>query len=537
MDLSALPPIRDLPFPLLNKIAIIIINFTVGLLVLTVVNHTSSRSKSEKLFLLMSLSMLAWVDGAYLARIFGNTSYLALPLLRFAWFATPFLFYLTYLTSVHFLKREGKFNKFSLILLVAVVIIASIAAVTPWVVEGYKFTNGILDIVYGPAFYPYLIITLVTIAGTVLSMWKTKLSNAVKAFLLGVIIFYVLNAIFNITLPVFLHITNLYFIGDYSTVFLLGATTYAILRHKLFDIKVFATEVLTVMIWVILLVRIFLYPGSVDQSFVDIGVFLLSVFFGVLVIRSVNVEVKQKEELSRLTKELKSIDAKKDEFINMAAHELRAPLTAIKGFISMVISGDTGAVSKQTKEFLQDSAVSTERMIRLVNNMLNVSRIEEGRLTYQAEIFPLSKAATEVYSEFQVEAERKSLEFSIDIQAKVTDLVYVDADKLHEVIVNFVSNAIKYTEKGFIKIKVLNTVPNIVRLEVVDSGNGISPEEQKRLFQKFYRVEAKVGKTIGTGLGLYISKLLIQKFGGRIGVNSATGKGSTFWFELPVRKA
>lgn len=240
--------------------------------------------------------------------------------------------------------------------------------------------------------------------------------------------------------------------------------------------------------------------------------------------------------LREANEQLKLADDKKNEFINMAAHELRAPLTAIKGFLSMVISGDTGDITTQTKEFLEDSASSTDRMIRLVNNMLNVSRIEEGRLVYNPEAFKLRDAAHAVYLEFQIEAERKQLSFTVDVEENVTDMVFVDQDKLHEVIVNFISNAIKYTEKGSIVLKIRNPQVGIVRLEVIDTGTGISKEEQTRLFQKFYRVEAKVGKTIGTGLGLYISKLLIEKFGGKIGVISGENTGSTFWFELPVHK-
>lgn len=354
--------------------------------------------------------------------------------------------------------------------------------------------------------------------------------------MVGVFTFYILNAIFNITLPVVFRITNLYFIGDYSTVFLLGATTYAILRHKLFDIKVFATEILTVAIWVTLLVRIFLYAGSVTQSIVDLTVFLLTVFFGVLVIRSVNTEVKQKNELTHLTEELKELDAKKNEFINMAAHELRAPLTAIKGFLSMVIAGDSGPIEEKTKEFLQDSAVSTQRMIRLVNNMLNVGRIEEGRMIYTEEEFRMSEAAAEIFSEFKIEAEHKHLVFHLEVADGVHDHVYGDKDRIEEIIVNFASNAIKYTEVGSVTMRVFNPTSGIVRFEVVDTGTGVSEIEQKKLFHKFYRVQAKVGKTIGTGLGLYISKLLIEKFGGTIGVSSIENKGSTFWFELPVYK-
>jgi signal transduction histidine kinase len=175
-------------------------------------------------------------------------------------------------------------------------------------------------------------------------------------------------------------------------------------------------------------------------------------------------------------------------------------------------------------------------MIRLVNNMLDVGRIEEGRLTLTPSLFSISKVVTAVHGEFQGEAMNKGLNFTTDISANAVDQVFVDEDKIHEVLVNLVSNAIKYTEKGNVTISLTNPNLDTVRIEVKDTGAGISAEEQKKLFQKFYRVQSVVGKTIGTGLGLYISKLLIERFGGTIGLISESGQGSNFWFELPVDK-
>ncbi len=289
-------------------------------------------------------------------------------------------------------------------------------------------------------------------------------------------------------------------------------------------------------ITVLLATKVFLDPHFLNSFAGDILLILLNSSLVGLFIQNLHHETTQRKNITLLQKQLEELDSKKDEFINMAAHELRAPLTAIKGFLSMVIGGDAGVISPEAKGFLVDSAVSTERMIRLVNNMLNVSRIEENRMFYQDEDVHIGHTAHGVYSEFQVEAERKALHFGVEMANTVNDLVFSDGDKLHEVLVNFVSNAIKYTEKGSVTIRITNPSADKVRLEVIDTGSGISKEEQKKLFQKFYRVEAKVGKTIGTGLGLYISKLLIEKYGGTIGVISKENNGSTFWFELPTKQ-
>lgn len=238
--------------------------------------------------------------------------------------------------------------------------------------------------------------------------------------------------------------------------------------------------------------------------------------------------------LQSANQQLKELDQRKNEFLNMAAHELRAPMTAIKGYISMLIEGDAGEIPEKARGFLTDAQGVTERLIRLVNNMLNVSRIEENRMVFQVEDVHLAEVARTVFSEFQGEAVRKNLQFDLEIPNELRDLVTVDSDRIHEVIANFLSNAIKYTEKGFVKLTLSEPESGYVRVAVSDSGLGISEDEQKKLFQKFSRAESAVGKTVGTGLGLYITKLLVEKFNGRIGLHSEAGQGSTFWFEIPL---
>ena len=239
--------------------------------------------------------------------------------------------------------------------------------------------------------------------------------------------------------------------------------------------------------------------------------------------------------LQQINTKLKYLDKQKNEFISVAAHELRAPMTAIKGFLSMIMEGDAGRINDKVKDYLAEAVQGNDRLIRLVNNMLNVSRIEEGRMVYKMGNINLAKAAETVFNEFKITAQDKKLKISLNISSGLKDKVNVDQDRIHEVISNLISNAIKYTDKGSISINLSQPDKNTVRLEVKDTGLGISEEEQKKLFEKFVQTSSGAGKQMGSGLGLYITKLLVEKFGGKLGLESEESKGSTFWFELPVK--
>jgi signal transduction histidine kinase len=301
-------------------------------------------------------------------------------------------------------------------------------------------------------------------------------------------------------------------------------------------LKSFGVGALTIFLMVATFLEIFFYTLFEGLTF-RVIVFFALIILSILVFQLLTAEEKRKEELSNFNKKLTEIGRQKDEFISMAAHELRAPLSAIKGYLSMVVEGDTGDIPEKTRGFLADANSINERLIRLVNNMLNVSRIEEGRMVYQWENESLSRVTRAVFAQFRAEAEREGLEYSLEIDSGMKDKIYVDPDRIYEVIGNLISNAVKYTNKGSVLVKLSQPSKTKVRFEVIDTGPGITDEEQGRLFKKFYRAESSVGKTIGTGLGLYISKLLVEKFGGRIGLESEIDKGSKFWFDLPLAES
>lgn len=529
-------PFVTQPLPFFNRALLLPINFIAAALVLMVLNHNGLKEKKRKIFITMALFIMMWVDFAYLARRTGDASLsFTETLLRIAWTATPPVFFSSYWISVTFAEKNKEFKKLTILLLALTICLSALTAFTDIFIAGVSVQNANLDIIYGGGFLPFLGVVLLLMICTLLPVLRTKPTGATLSFLIGLLIFYVANLIFNITLPFFFGITHLYYFGDYSTIFLLTLTTYAIIRHGLFDIKVFTTEILTVVIWSILLTQL-ATANTVTDMAVDGGVLAVMILFGIFLIRSVRREIEQSQELQLLTEKLKSLDAQKNEFLNVASHELRAPMTAVKGYLSMIQDGDAGELPSEAKEFLDEAIGETDRMIRLVNNMLNVARIEEGRMVFEQGEVKLSEVVGHVFNELSFEAESKKLGYSYNPKEPLSDKVIVDVDRIHEAVVNLINNAIKYTDSGKIVVRLLNPSPEIIRFEVEDTGPGMTPDEVAKLFNKFYRTESYVGKKMGTGLGLYISKLLIQKFGGQIGVSSEKGKGSLFWFELPVNK-
>lgn len=247
-------------------------------------------------------------------------------------------------------------------------------------------------------------------------------------------------------------------------------------------------------------------------------------------------------KLKNANQQLKELDQLKDEFLSIASHELRTPMTAIRSYLWMALSGKGGPVSAKQKYYLERTYASTERMIKLVNDMLNVSRIESGRISLEIAQINIRGLCLEVLHEVAPRA----AEIGIDIKLEAIDstdkhsqlLVVGDSDKLKEVLINFISNSLKFTEKGGkINISATKENKNII-VKVADTGVGIDKESQKYLFQKFgfmkgsYRTNQDASQ--GTGLGLYICKSIIDLHGGEIWVESeGRGTGATFVFSLP----
>jgi len=237
--------------------------------------------------------------------------------------------------------------------------------------------------------------------------------------------------------------------------------------------------------------------------------------------------------LHDITRE-KMIERMKSEFVSIAAHQLRTPLSAIKWTLKMILDGDLGEVPKEQREFLEKTYQSNERIINLINDLLNVSRIEEGRYLYKpilTDFIPILDSLIDSYKE---EIKKKNLKLKLKKPQKLPK-VKVDVEKISLAIQNLLENAIRYNkESGEIEIN-LKEKGKEIEFSIRDTGIGIPKDQQNRVFTKFFRgYNAIKMETEGSGLGLFITKNIIEAHGGKIWFESEEGKGTTFYFTLPI---
>jgi two-component system phosphate regulon sensor histidine kinase PhoR len=231
----------------------------------------------------------------------------------------------------------------------------------------------------------------------------------------------------------------------------------------------------------------------------------------------------------------KLIERMKTEFVSIAAHQLRTPLSAIKWTLKMLLDGDLGPLSKDQKEFIKKTYSSNERMIRLINDLLKVTRIEEGRFIYTPTLTNLGRIIQNIIDSYRELLKNKKLELEFKKPKKLPK-IRVDVEKMSLAIQNLIDNAIRYTLPGG-KIKIsLKNLGKEIEFSIQDTGIGIPKSQQERIFTKFFRgYNAIKAETEGSGLGLFITKNIIESHGGKIWFKSEEGKGTTFYFRLPLK--
>lgn len=261
----------------------------------------------------------------------------------------------------------------------------------------------------------------------------------------------------------------------------------------------------------------------------------------VQVVRDLNTHLEERvshatRQLQRNNKRLLELDETKDEFLSMASHQLRTPLTSVKGYISMVLEGDVGDIAPAQRHLLEEAYTSSERMVHLIGDFLNVSRLQTGRFIVDPKHSNLAKLVRQEVDSIQPIAKTHGITVTYTEPARFPEL-YIDEGKIRQVVMNFIDNAIYYSpESTGIKVT-LRIEDGDAVVRVIDKGMGVPTDVQKKLFSKFFRAEnARRQRPDGTGIGLYLAKKIIDGHGGALVFESVEGKGSTFGFRLPIRK-
>jgi len=229
----------------------------------------------------------------------------------------------------------------------------------------------------------------------------------------------------------------------------------------------------------------------------------------------------------------REIGRMKNEFVSTVSHELRTPLTSIKGYVDLILDEEAGEINEIQREFLSIVKENSDRLVDLINDLLDISRIESGRIHLKVQPLQVAERIKGAVDTFRAVLEQNGRTVTVEVPDDLPRAAG-DPDRVGQVLINFISNAIKYSPEGGNVWVRAQADEEFVKISVTDEGIGIAEEDMEQLFTKFYRVDSKLTREIGgTGLGLSIVKSIIELLGGEVGAQSTLGEGSTFWFTLP----
>ncbi|OHA03595.1 MAG: hypothetical protein A3C92_01240 [Candidatus Sungbacteria bacterium RIFCSPHIGHO2_02_FULL_53_17] len=509
-----------------------------------VVFLNNRKSITNKTFLGFCVVTILWGIANYLHYQTHNPLF-ALWSLRMVFFFAVLQSFAIFQLFYVFAAERVFFSKKYIFGLVPVVLLTALMTLTPLVsseVTGFS-PAGVPENTKGPGLILFGLVSMGLVGGALYILLRKLMRGSreereqLEMMLVGTLLMFGLIIPLNFILPAFFENFTFLPLSAVFTFPFAVLSAYAVLRHHIFGSKVIATEVLAFILAVVTLFEVLATQGFSELIF-RIAIFVLVFIFSIFLIRSVRREVEQREELGRLNERLKELDVLKSEFVGMAGHQLRGPLTIIKGYVSLMLEGTIDGISAGAKEALGKVQFSTDQLIKLVASLLDLSRIESGRIKYEYAAHDFSAMVTEVIDKFKASAEKKGVVLVFENKLGSASFVF-DADKLREAVVNYVDNAVKYTDTGEVRVTLSpmqGPDGKWARLEVRDSGMGIKKEDIWKLFGKFSRTEeAKQHDPNGMGIGIYFAKRVIQDHGGNVGAHSeGINKGSTFWMELPM---
>ncbi len=333
-------------------------------------------------------------------------------------------------------------------------------------------------------------------------------------------------------------------IGLFTMPIFLSFFAYSVVKYKTFRIKLFSTVTFVFALIGLNFSLLFITDIATFRA-ISIIILIFVCAFGYLIIKAISREIKQREEIEQLAKELeranvrlRQVDKLKSEFVSIASHQLRSPLTSISGYASLLREGTYGKLSEKMIEPISRIEQSARLMAESIEDYLNVSRIESGNMKYHLSDFSLRSEVEHICDDLRSEALKNGLILLFKTNTTSKTIINADLGKVQQIIHNLINNAIKYTPKGTITVYLRDdAAKKRIYIEILDTGIGMNTETLHSIFQKFERGDKANSVNVkGTGLGLYVALKMAEAMGGTISAHSeGEGKGSHFIVELPLQ--
>jgi signal transduction histidine kinase len=421
---------------------------------------------------------------------------------------------------------------------------------TPLNLTGFDFTNCWREALEGPLWQTYVYSAEILIAFWILVFAsleirkpKNKKRRTELVLATGGILAFLLSFSFGNILGSFETNWEHGQYGLFGMPIFVGFLTFLMVKYHTFKAQLLATEALIVGLGVLITSLLFVRKLENVQVIAMITL-VITVFLGMLLIRSVRKEIEQREQIQKLAGNLEkanvrlqALDKQKSEFVSIASHQLRSPLTAIRGYASLLLEGSFGTIPQKAQEPLERIDESSKLMALAIEDYLNVSRIESGNMKYSLSDFNLPNEVEHVTDDLRADALKKGLVLYFKKSLHNQGVVHADIGKTVQIIHNLINNAIKYTPTGTITVLLRDDMSKKkIFVDIIDTGIGMNQETLHTIFQKFERAKnANTVNTSGTGLGLFVADKMAEAMGGDISAHSeGDDKGSRFTLEMPL---
>lgn len=532
---------------------LLLISSLISFIVAWLVYKRRKTQISSRYFALAAGSIGVWVVSRAMLQL-AQTYKVASFWGYFLFIPTTFIIIFLLYFSIYIGREKRHLSKFTHTIILAPWTVLFLTVIIPGLVFKSVLINptGINEIIYGPyfkiVFVPVMIIYLISYFPILIRTYiKSSIDTKIKLryVIFGMSTSILISLSVNLVLPVF-GLTNLVSLGPLTASVLVVTIGYALLRKELWNFRLFITEIIIYTILLFLLIDIFISKNTLGIVFFKVTTIAFMIVFSWFLIRGIFKEFQAKQHMQQLTKQLtiankrlQEIDVEKSEFVSIATHQLRTPLTVIKGYASMLLEGSLGPIKNpKHKEIINKIFNASQRLVAMIEDFLNISRIEKGEITYNFKKIDIKKLIKDINEEFSASIEGLKIPIHIYIDENKNFYAIADELKLRQVLTNLLDNALKYSPNNSPIDIGINTESNNIIISVHDNGIGINKDALPKLFKKYSRTEqtVKLHKE-GRGLGLYIAKQIIEGHGGEIWAESeGKNQGSTFYVSLRIAK-